>query len=457
MSDTLLAGLASRLGPRGLLTGSDAASAGWSSLGRPIAIARPSSVEEVVAVIRMCAEAGVPVVPWGGKTGLVGGANADGAVALTLERMNRILQVAPDDGVMIVEAGCVVQTACEAAEAQGMFLPLDLGSRGSATIGGVISTNAGGNRVLRFGMMRDMVLGLEAVLADGSVVSSLTPLIKNNTGYDLKQLFIGSEGTLGVVTKAVLRLRPHLPSHNVALVAIDAFADVIRLMRRLESRLGGQLSAFEVMWKDYYRLVTTAPARGRPIVPLGHEYYVVIEMLGGDPAGDPGRFQAVLAETLEGGLIQDAVVAQSRAEGAAIWALRDDGEQVQRDGPIAAFDVSLRLSRVEPFSQALRERLHARWPQSRVILFGHIGDGNIHIVVGVDPERADMRRQLDEAVFGLLAEHEGSVSAEHGIGVDKRPYLALSRSPVELDLMRRLKQSLDPGGVLNPGKVIAEA
>jgi FAD/FMN-containing dehydrogenase len=301
--------------------------------------------------------------------------------------------------------------------------------------------------------MRDLVLGLEAVLADGTVVSSLYPFIKNNTGYDLKQLFIGSEGTLGIVTRAVLRLRARLTTQNVALVATDSFSAVVALLRKLESRLGGQLSAFEVMWREFYDLVTTPPAPNRPIVAQGHRFYVLVEAMGGDERRDAGGFEDALGELLDSGAIADAVIAQSRTDGDAIWALRDDAGQVQRYRPITAFDVSLQLSEVEAFEDSLRRTLAARWPDTRLFMFGHVGDGNIHVVLGPTADASAGRALLTSTVFECLRTVGGSVSAEHGIGLDKRPYLVLSRNAEELALMRLIKRSLDPHDVLNPGKI----
>src|SRR5579863_6391109 len=234
----------------------------WTRLGQPAAVVRPATTKEVAGVIALAHQADVPITAWGGRTGLVDGARADGAIALSLDRMRRIEAIDPASATMTVQAGCVLETACNAADEHGLFLPLDLGSRGSATIGGVISTNAGGNRVLRYGMVRDMVLGLEVVLADGTVVNALNHLIKNNTGYDLKQLFIGSEGTLGVVTRAVLRLRPRPASQCAAMLGVERFEALAPLLRLLEAELGGQLSAFEVLWPEFYQLVTTEPAKG---------------------------------------------------------------------------------------------------------------------------------------------------------------------------------------------------
>jgi FAD/FMN-containing dehydrogenase len=443
------------LGEAGVLEGgaaAEAARSNWSRLGSPRAVLKPASTAEVSQILHICDAARQPVIPWGGKTGLVEGANADGAFALSLERLNRIEAIDPAGGTMTVEAGCILQNVQEAAEAEGLFFPLDLGARGSATIGGNISTNAGGNRVIRYGMTRDMVLGLEAVLADGSVVSSLNRLIKNNAGYDLKQLFIGTEGTLGVVTRAVLRLRPKPRSHAVALAAVDRFDLLPRLLRHIERGFAGMLSAFEVMWDDFYRLVTTPPAKGRAPLAHGHKHYVLIEQLGGDEAADMVQFERVLGEAIEQGMISDAVIAKSEAERNVIWSLRDDVSQCLRNWPIFTFDVSLPIAEMENYLQMVRDALQARWPgRLSLMIFGHLGDCNLHLIIGVGD--ADARHDVEAIVYGSLAGRSGSISAEHGIGLEKRGYLPLSRSEEEIALMRRLKRALDPHNILNPGKI----
>jgi FAD/FMN-containing dehydrogenase len=457
----LLDEIRSVLGPNGVLEGQealDAATSPWTRLGAPKAILRPRSTAEVALILRTANEAGQAVVPWGGRTGLVDGAYAEGALALSLDRMNAIEEIDPASGTMRVQAGCVLQAACEAAEAQGLLLPLDLGARGSATIGGTVSTNAGGNRVLRWGMMREMVLGLEVVLADGAVVSAMNPLIKNNAGYDLKQLFIGSEGTLGVVTRVVLRLRPKPASVNVAFLAVDGFQHLPRLLRRLEQSLGGSLSAFEVMWPDFYVLVTTSPATGRPVLPYGHAFYVLVEAMGANAEEDAEPFERALAEALDVGEIADAAVAKSGAEQKAMWALRDDVGQTRRNAPIFTFDVSLKILDMEAYANEVREALQVRWPTtSSLVVFGHLGDGNLHLIVGVGDRSPVARRTVEETVYGPLRRLNGSVSAEHGIGLQKRDFLSWCRSPAELAVMRTLKTSLDPRNTLNPGKILGDA
>ena len=456
----LIETLRASLGEGAVLTGEDARAAAqspWTRLGEPCAVLRPRSTDEVATILAAAHAAGQPVTAWGGKTGLVEGCRADGALALSLERMNLIEAIDPVAGVMTVQAGCVLQAACEAAEAEGLLLPLDLGARGSATIGGNISTNAGGNRVIRYGMMRELVLGLEAVLADGTVVSSMNRLIKNNTGYDLKQLFIGSEGTLGIVTRAVLRLQPLPASQNVAFLGVGAFAQLPRLLRRLQGGLGGALTAFEVMWDDFYQLVTTEPARGRPVLGARYPYYVLVEASGADPADLEARLEAALAGALEAGDADDAVIAKSKAESAQIWALRDDVAQTGRNRPIFTFDVSLGVSDMEAYVAGLRQTLASRWAAPTCVVFGHLNDGNLHVIVGVGASDRETRHAVEEIVYAPLAPIGGSISAEHGIGLQKRAFLPLSRSPAELALMRTLKQALDPKGILNPGKIFEPA
>ena len=445
------------LGEGAVLQGGEAASAafGWGRLGTPLAVVRPKSTSEVAAALRLCHEARQAVVPWGGRTGLVEGTYADGAIALSLERMNRIDDIDAIGATMTVEAGCVLQNVCEAADKKDLFVPLDLGARGSATIGGNISTNAGGNRVIRYGMTRELVLGLEAVLADGTVVSSLNHLIKNNAGYDLKQLFIGSEGTLGIVTQAVLRLRPKPMSQNMAFLAVDEFAKLPRILRNVEKGLGGTLSAFEVMWRDFYQLVTTPPAQGLPPIPHGHPYYVLVEALGGEQAEDSVRFERVLVNELENGEVCDAVIAKSKAECHRLWALRDDVGQMVRNAPIFTFDVSLGIGEMESFVSEVRQTLLSRWPTATLMIFGHLGDGNLHLVPGIGDGSGEAHKAVEDVIYDALQKRGGSVSAEHGIGLEKKAYLSYSRGPEEIALMRTLKRALDPHNILNPGKIFS--
>jgi FAD/FMN-containing dehydrogenase len=414
------------------------------------AIVRPRSTEQVALVLKACHAAGQPVVTHGGLTGLVKGAlTAPNELVLSMERMNRIEAIHPVDRTAVVQAGVLLQHLQEAADAEGLLYPLDLGARGSCTVGGNIATNAGGNRVIRYGMTRDMVLGLEAVLADGTIVSSMNQMIKNNAGYDLKQLFIGTEGSLGIVTRAVLRLREKPGNQATLFAALESFDDLGRFLKHMDAALSGTLSAFEVMWQNFYTLVTTPPAQGQPPLPQTYPYYVLVEALGATDA----VVEAALASALEEGLIADAVLAQSEAQRLGLWALRDDVEQCFQYAPTFTFDVSLRITHMQSYVDEVNARLAASYEAPRNFTFGHMGDGNLHFVVAVGEGGPAHRAAVERCVYEPLAAIGGSVSAEHGVGLEKKPWLGISRSAEELALMGTLKRALDPQGLLNPGKI----
>ncbi len=454
----VMAALRAAIGDEAILTGDDVhnrASGIWRRDGiRAKALLRPRDTEAVSQALTVCHAHGQSVIAHGGLTGLVGSAlTAPEDIVISLERLNQIEEINTVDRTMTVQAGVVLQTVQEQADAAGLMFPLDLGGRGSATIGGNISTNAGGNRVIRYGMTRDMVLGLEAVLADGTVVSSMNRMIKNNAGYDLKQLFIGSEGSLGIVTRAVLRLREKPRSQETLFVAIDEFAKLARFLKTMDASLGGTLSAFEVMWNNFYRLVTTAPATNQPPLPHDYPFYVLVEAMGGDPEKDHERIEAALTLAYEEGLIADAVIAQSEAQRQQIWAMRDDVGQTARYAPTFVFDVSMRISKMEAYVDEVNRRLAGHFGDVTNFTFGHMGDGNLHFVVSVGDGSAEARETVERSVYEPLAAIEGSVSAEHGVGLEKKPYLSICRSPAELALMRALKDALDPKRILNPGKI----
>jgi len=419
------------------------------------ALVRPKNTDEVSKVLRWCHDNGVHVVTQGGLTGLVHGADASPEeVILSMERMRVIEEIDPVQRTAVVQAGVVLQTLQEAVEQHDLNFPLDLGARGTATLGGNAATNAGGNRVIRYGMMRDMILGLEAVLADGTVISSMSHLIKNNTGYDLKHVFVGSEGTLGVITRLVLRLREKPRSQDVAIVAVPSFGALTGLLKHIDSTLGGSLSAFEVMWQSFYRLVTSPPARGKAPVSQDHPYYVLIESLGADARLDSERFVAALESALEAKLISDAAVAKSDTDRRAFWALRDDVVQVVVGGMPVVFDISLPLAAMEQYVDALGRDLKAGIGEHKLWIFGHLGDGNLHVIVQVLPQNyMALRPKIEALVYGPLGNLGGSISAEHGIGLEKKPYLPICRSEGEIAVMRALKAALDPDGILNPGKI----
>ena len=357
---------------------------------------------------------------------------------------------------MTVQAGIPVQAAQEAAEEHGLRFAVDWGGRGTATIGGGISTNAGGNSVVRYGMMRDNVLGIEAVLADGTVVSALNTLIKNNAAYDLKHLFIGTEGTLGIVTRAVLKLQSAPQSTQTALLALDGFGAVQDLFVMLGQRFGSGLTAFEVMWANFYEPLAVNSGRHNPPLPAGHSHYVLLEMSGNDPERDPALFESVLGDVLENGLAQDAVIATSQAQAEGLWKIRDDIEGLYHYMmPAANFDVSLPITAMADYAATLEAEARAEFGDStKMVVFGHIGDGNLHIMIGAQPFTPELRHRMDELVYSPLGALGGSISAEHGIGLEKRDWLSMCRSDAEIALMRTLKTAMDPKGILNPGKVL---
>jgi len=458
--DKLLETIRGIVGSAGVLTGADVSARpdSWPPVGncQARAIVRPSGTKEVAQILKLCNAVGQPVVAHGGLTGLVGGARATSEdIVLSLERMRGMQPVDAVNRTVVVEAGVPLQQVQEAAEAANLLFPLDLGARGSATIGGIIATNAGGNSVIRYGMTREQVLGIEAVLADGTVISSMKDVIKNNTGYDLKQLFIGSEGTLGVVTRAVLRLRPLPRSCSTALVASDSFDKVARLLQTMDAALGGTLSAFEVMWNDFYHVVVGDGQRHEPPLDGEHAFYVLLESTGGSETEDPERFESALQEAFEAGLLEDAVIAQSKQQTADLWAIRDDVEAlVAKLHPPLAFDISLAVPQLDGYVKEVRSALTALWPTARMVTFGHLGDGNIHLVVSIGGMEPEQVHRVEKLVYEALGRRGGVISAEHGIGLDKRAYLGHSRSPQEIGLMRTLKKALDPNNILNPGKII---
>lgn len=461
MSD-LLKRIAEITGPKGLITGEDVHQRPADWMGQTqcnaLAIVRPASTGELSQIMAVCHELGQPVVAAGGLTGLVQGTSASAdEIVISFERMTGIESIDPVGRTITVQTGAPMQKVQEAAQEQGLMFAVDLGARGSATIGGNIATNAGGNQVIRYGMMREHVLGVEAVLADGTVVSSMNTLLKNNTGYDLKQLFIGSEGTLGLVTRAVLRLAPRPKSDNTAMVAVSDFAALTDLFRHVSDNLGGALTSFEVMWKEHYELVAVESGRHTPPLDPGEAFYVIIEVTGNDADIDTELFTGVLEQAIEAELISDAAIASSRSQRDAIWNIREDIEALGMAlMPAAIFDISLPIRKMEAYVDRLMSSVRAAWgDEARLIVFGHLGDGNLHVIVSPRPWSDEARQQAEKMVYEPLAEIGGAVSAEHGIGLEKRDYLHLSRSPEEIALMKALKLTLDPKGVLNPGKIFS--
>lgn len=447
-------------GPACVKSGTDippAALRDWSEErgGTPVALVTPRDTQGVSAVMATCHAHGVPVVPQGGRSGLAGGAvPSDGCVLLSLAALDQVEEVDATSGLMTVGAGCILQRVQEAAMDAGLSFPLDLGARGSCQIGGNIATNAGGNRVIRYGMTRDLVLGLEVVLADGTVLSMMNRMPKNNAALDLKHLFIGSEGTLGIITRAVLRLYPGVAGANAALVALPDFNAAAALLQHAQKALSGRVTAFELMWNDYYKAVLAETGLRAPLEAV-HPLYALLEMQGADPDADRPVFEAMLESAFEAELLADGAVAQSQRETEAFWALRDGvAELLSRRAPTINFDVSVPLARIGDCVEEIRAALVAAYPTLQFVFFGHAGDSNIHLVAGPIDKVDPTGHGIETIVYEIVRDYHGSVSAEHGIGLHKKPWLAYSRTENELAMLRQLKASMDSKGILNPGKVL---
>lgn len=450
----MLEELRAALGPAGCLTGRDIPEAARSDASRsgralPLALLRPASVSDVSAALAICHRHGVTVVPQGGMTGLAGGANPDPAsVALSLARLSGVEAIDGESMAMVVRAGTVLEQAQKAAEDAGFLLPIDLGARGSCQIGGNIATNAGGLRVIRDGMTRDNLLGIEVVLADGTVLTQLTKVVKNNTGYDLRHLFAGSEGTLGVITRAVIRLRPLPGPRRTALAALPDFAAVLWLLQMARAQLPG-LSAFEAMWHDYF-------AFSQSLLPYTlfsdpPPFAVILE------APDDPAFDTLLEQAFDEGVILDALIAQSLTDARRFWTVREGLAMDTALPDHINLDISLATHRLDEFACRCRSDLLARFPGAYVSFYGHIADSNLHVTVSVPGGGEAAAHKVDAIVYGIVRDFDGSISAEHGVGVLKRDWLGHSRSPAELAAMRAIKAALDPAGIMNPGKLLPAA
>jgi FAD/FMN-containing dehydrogenase len=458
--ESVLDALRAALGPAVVLAGADvpdrnAADATALPPTRPLAVVRPATTEAVSDALRICHAHGQPVVLQGGLTGLAGAAHPfAGEVALSLERMVGIEAIDPLAGTLTALAGTPLQVVQQAAEEAGFQCGIDLPSRGSAAIGGAVATNAGGLNVLRYGMARRQVLGLEVVLADGTVVRSLHGMVKNNAGYDWTQMFIGSEGTLGVITRVVLALHPRPANLVTALCAIASFEDALVILRRADAALPGGLMAFEAMWADFLAVATDRCGVPNPLsgpAPLT----LLVEIAGGPGADGAGRVEALLEELLGDGLIADAVIAKSQDERRRLWALRETPADYRRHmPPSVGFDVSIPLARMSAAVDDLRARMAAGWPTATSVFFGHVADSNLHLITMVPDLDTATKTAIEDTVYRAVASFGGSVSAEHGIGRTKRPYLALTRSEPERMLMGLIKRALDPSGILGPGRVL---
>ena len=468
MRPLLLESLRAIVGPANVLTDGDLAGyeVDWRKRyrGKALAVVRPGSTDEVAQVVAACARHGTSIVPQGGNTGLVGGGVPDDSgsqVVLTLSRMDRVRRIDAANLTMTVEAGCVLQSVQEAAAAQGLLFPLSLAAEGSCTIGGNLATNAGGTQVLRYGNARELFLGLEVVTAQGEVWHGLSGLRKDNTGYDLRDLYIGSEGTLGIITAATLKLYPQPAAVLTALAALPSLEAAIGLLQLAQARLGAGLTGFEVMGEFALGLVRRHyPQLRQPLPPS--PWTVLLEQSDTEnEAHARTLFEGLLESALEQGLITDAAVAESIEQSNALWHLRESIPLAQsEEGLNIKHDISLPVSRIVDFVAATDAALRAALPGVRLVNFGHLGDGNLHYNVQA-PEGGDAKQflqrheaEVNTIVYDAVGASGGSISAEHGIGALKRDELALRKSPVALQLMRSIKRALDPDGLMNPGRVV---
>lgn len=469
-----LAAAGNLLGPRGLTLDAETM-APWLTdwrgryTGKALGLASPASTEELAGLMRLCARHGVAIVPQGGNSGMSGGATPDedgSQLLLSLRRMNALGEIDRDGRRVTAQAGVILQTLHEAVEAAGLRFPLTLGGKGSATVGGLISTNAGGSQVLRHGSMRALVLGLEAVMADGSVYSALTPLKKDNRGFDLKQLLIGSEGTLGIVTAATLKLMPAVTDRRVIWAGLPSLQAARTLLLHCERELGDALEGFEVVPQTCLDAVLSYLPDARSPLAGQHAWHALIEVVADAASAETlaDRTEAALAAAFEAELIEDAVIAANETQAEAFWLLRETVAPAERaQGPAVQHDISVPVEKMPDFVDAAIPAIESAWPGTRGLAFGHLGDGNVHFHVlapkGVEARTWDRGdgQAISRQVHDLVTAWGGSISAEHGIGRSKRDELARLGDPVALSILRSVKRALDPHGLLNPGKLVAPA
>lgn len=415
----------------------------------------PETTEEVSAILATCNKNQFPIVVHGGLTNLVGSTETQGnEVVISTERLNKIEEIDSASRTITVQSGVILENIHHAVEENGLLFPLKFGAKGSAQIGGIISTNAGGLRVLKYGMTRQLVLGLEAVLIDGTVISSMKKIIKDNSAYDLKQLFIGSEGTLGVITKAILKLEEAPKSRNAAFIGIQRYDQVISFLKLCDQQLAGKLSGFELIWSNSYKQMTSTSDAVRPPLNYDYNYYVLIESLGSHQDKDKEEFEQLLEQALTTEVIEDAVMAQSQSDVEWFFRIREDvNNLVDHMTYDQHFDISLPIPLIGDYIEQCYHELNSINGVEQVYAFGHVADGNIHFMVGKSNAGKVLKKEIDRCIYKGIKDVGGSVSAEHGIGTHKKDYLQLCRTQQEIDLMKFMKNQLDPKGLLNPGKI----
>ena len=415
----------------------------------------PKTTDQVSSILKICNKYSQEVIIHGGLTNLVGSTKSNNnQVVLSLEKMNNIIEIDEKGKTVTCESGVIIEDIINAVKDKDLLLPLNFGARGSAQIGGAVSTNAGGLRVFKYGMTRNLVLGLEIVLPDGTILSSLKKLMKDNSGYDLKQLFIGSEGTLGIVTKVVLRLYPHPKTRYTALAVTNDYQKVLSLLKFMEDKISKNLTAFELLWNDTYKQMVSDKTIYNKYLPDNFKYYVFIEYMGGDFENDYNTFEKAVMETIEQGLVDDAVIGKDEKEQLNIWGIREDVAVLAEEKKFdQQFDISIPVGQIgEVIDKTIIELKNCKGVET-IFPFGHVADGNIHFIIGKNSDDDDLKSMINEIIYNNTELVKGSISAEHGIGLDKKKYLIKSRSKDEIELMKLIKKSIDPKNILNPGRV----
>jgi len=416
----------------------------------------PRTTDEVSSIVKICNDNNQELIIHGGLTNLVGSTISNKTqVVISLEKMNRIIEVDESAKTITCESGVIIEDIINAVKDKNLLLPLNFGARGSAQIGGAVSTNAGGLRVFKYGMTRNLVMGIEAVLPDGTIISSLKKLMKDNSGYDLKQLFIGSEGTLGIVTKVVLRLYRLPKTRYTSLAVSNNYQDVLNLLKIMEDKISSNLTGFELLWNNTYKQMVSDKTQYNKYLPDNYKYYVFIEYMGGDFENDYNLFESIILECVDKGGIDDAVIGKDDKEQVNIWGIREDVAVLADERKFdQQFDISIPIPLIGEIIDKISRELKDCEGVKTIFPFGHVADGNIHFIIGKDSDDNELKSKINDIIYNNTQQVNGSISAEHGIGLDKKKYLIKSRSEDEIELMRLLKKSIDPKNILNPGRVI---
>jgi FAD/FMN-containing dehydrogenase len=416
----------------------------------------PRTTDEVSSIVKICNDNNQEIIIHGGLTNLVGSTISNKTqVVISLEKMNRVIEVDESAKTITCESGVIIEDIINTVKDKNLLLPLNFGARGSAQIGGAVSTNAGGLRVFKYGMTRNLVMGIEAVLPDGTIISSLKKLMKDNSGYDLKQLFIGSEGTLGIVTKVVLRLYRLPKTRYTSLAVSNNYQDVLNLLKIMEDKISSNLTGFELLWNNTYKQMVSDETHYNKYLPVNYKYYVFIEYMGGDFENDYNLFESIILECIDKGVIDDAVIGKDDKEQVNIWGIREDVSVLADERKFDQhFDISIPVPLIGEIIDKISKELKDCKGVKKIFPFGHVADGNIHFIIGKDSNDNDLKSKINDIIYNNTQQVNGSISAEHGIGIDKKKYLIKSRSEDEIELMRLLKKSIDPKNILNPGRVI---